>query len=166
METHKETISRYQEAVASGHEARHEEVTARCETVLNSTLAETDVYHEQKGEDFTHLATQYLDGEIAHCEAVLDRLRQARATMAETTSGRELIKGEKLHPSKYERELANPRHARPLIQPSAHYWDSAALRPVTVVAEGVGALWSGFAGGRKDKVVTAADRGSVFGRFW
>ena len=157
---------RYQEASASEHETQQDDVTSRCETVLNSTLAETDVYHTQKGEDFIHLTKQYLDGEIAHHEVVLGQLRRARKIMEDRTHDETLCRGEKLHPSKYERELANPRHARPLLQPSAHYWDSAPLRPVTVVAEGVGALWNGFAGGKKGKVATATDRGSVFGRFW
>lgn len=48
----------------------NEEVAARCETVLNTTMAEFETYHDQKVEDFRGLATEYLDGEIALYEQV------------------------------------------------------------------------------------------------
>lgn len=41
-----------------------EEVAARCETVLNTTMAEFDTYHTQKKEDFERLMKDHLDGEI------------------------------------------------------------------------------------------------------
>ena len=40
-------------------------MAARCETVLNITMAEMDTYHTQKQEDFQALAKEHLDGEIA-----------------------------------------------------------------------------------------------------
>lgn len=48
----------------------HEEMAARCETVLNTTMAEMDTYHTQKVEDFTTLAKEHLDGEIKFYEQV------------------------------------------------------------------------------------------------
>ena len=47
-----------------------EEMAARCETVLNTTMAEMDTYHTQKLEDFQDLAKEHLDGEIALYEQV------------------------------------------------------------------------------------------------
>ena len=44
--------------------------SARCETVLNTTMAEFDTYHAQKGEDFDRLAKEHLDGEIAFHQQV------------------------------------------------------------------------------------------------
>jgi sorting nexin-9/18/33 len=48
----------------------NEEVAARCETVLNTTMAEFETYHGQKVDDFHTLTTEYLDGEIALYEQV------------------------------------------------------------------------------------------------
>ena len=45
-------------------------MAARCETVLNTTMAEMDTYHNQKLEDFQELAKEHLDGEIALYEQV------------------------------------------------------------------------------------------------
>ena len=45
-------------------------MAARCETVLNTTMAEMDTYHTQKLEDFQELTKEYLDGEIALYEQV------------------------------------------------------------------------------------------------
>jgi WASP-binding domain of Sorting nexin protein len=45
-------------------------MAARCETVLNTTMAEMETYHTQKGEDFRMLMTEHLDGEIAFYEQV------------------------------------------------------------------------------------------------
>jgi WASP-binding domain of Sorting nexin protein len=47
-----------------------ESTASRCETVLNTTMAEMDVYHEQKIEDVKMLVGDYLDGEIALYEQV------------------------------------------------------------------------------------------------
>jgi WASP-binding domain of Sorting nexin protein. len=48
-----------------------EDMAARCETVLNTTMAEMETYHTQKGEDFRTLTIEHLDGEIAFYEQVL-----------------------------------------------------------------------------------------------
>ncbi len=46
-------------------------MAARCETVLNTTMAEIETYHTQKQEDFQALTKDHLDGEIALHEQVL-----------------------------------------------------------------------------------------------
>ena len=45
-------------------------IASRCETVLNTTMAEMDVYHEQKLEDVKMVVGDYLDGEIVLYEQV------------------------------------------------------------------------------------------------
>lgn len=45
-------------------------MAARCETVLNTTMAEMETYHTQKGEDFRTLTKEHLDGEIAFYQQV------------------------------------------------------------------------------------------------
>lgn len=45
-------------------------MAARCETVLNTTMAEMDTYHSQKIEDFTTTTKEHLDGEIIFYEQV------------------------------------------------------------------------------------------------
>jgi hypothetical protein len=50
----------------------NEEVALRCETVLNTTMAEIETYHTQKVEDFASLAKEHLDGEIEFYEQVGD----------------------------------------------------------------------------------------------
>ena len=45
-------------------------MAARCETVLNTTMAEIDTYHTQKNEDFKSLTTDILNDEIALYEQV------------------------------------------------------------------------------------------------
>jgi sorting nexin-9/18/33 len=50
----------------------NEEVASRCETVLNTTMAEIETYHTQKVEDFSSLAKEHLDGEIEFYEQVSD----------------------------------------------------------------------------------------------
>ncbi len=52
-------------AELTDHVQEDEEMAARCETVLNITMAEMDTYHTQKVEDFQELAKEHLDGEIA-----------------------------------------------------------------------------------------------------
>jgi WASP-binding domain of Sorting nexin protein len=47
-----------------------DDVSARCETVLNTTMAEFETYHRQKVEDFERFATEHLDGEIEFYEQV------------------------------------------------------------------------------------------------
>ncbi len=51
-----------------------EEVASRCETVLNTTMAEMDIYHTQKVEDFASLAKEHLDGEIEFYEQVKSKV--------------------------------------------------------------------------------------------
>ncbi|KAI0628557.1 PX-domain-containing protein [Trametes polyzona] len=155
IDTHKSTLSRYQDAVREG--AEDEEMAARCETVLNITMAEMDTYHTQKVEDFQEIAKDHLDGEIAFYEQVLTRLRAARRTF-DSPQYDELARGSR-QPSIYERELEHPRlNPPPLPQPCPHVFDSAPMRPVSVaIQEGVGMLLGG---------VGAPARGSVFGKFW
>ena len=62
-------MTRYHEALASTSEA-HEEISARCETVLNTTMAEMGTYHSQKIEDFETLTKEHLDEEIQLYEQV------------------------------------------------------------------------------------------------
>jgi len=45
-------------------------MAARCETVLNTTMAEMETYHSQKLEDFATIAKEHLDGEIKLYEQV------------------------------------------------------------------------------------------------
>lgn len=45
-------------------------MVARCETVLNTTMAEMDIYHTQKSEDLKEITVDHLDGEIAFYEQV------------------------------------------------------------------------------------------------
>ncbi|KAG8880051.1 hypothetical protein FRB97_001202 [Tulasnella sp. 331] len=82
VDTHKSTLSRYTEAAGEYDQMDYQpdpDKAARCETVLNTTMAELDTYHTQKGEDFDKIAMEHLDGEIAFHEQVLARLRAARA---------------------------------------------------------------------------------------
>ncbi|KAH9852382.1 PX-domain-containing protein [Lenzites betulinus] len=156
IDTHTSTLSRYQDSVREG--AEDEDMAARCETVLNITMAEMDTYHTQKVEDFQELAKEHLDGEIAFYEQILTRLRTARRTF-DPPQYDELARTGPRQPSIYERELEHPRlNPPPLPQPCPHVFDSAPMRPVSVaIQEGVGMLLGG---------VTSPARGSVFGKFW
>ena len=145
-------------------------MAARCETVLNTTMAEMETYHTQKDEDFRTLTQEHLDGEIALYEQVttttpvqsitstinqvLSRLKSARRAFYSPQFDQ--LAESPRQPSIYERELDNPRlSAKPLMQPSPHVFDSAPLRPVSVaIQEGVGLFLGPTA------------RGSVFGKFW
>lgn len=64
-------FSRYKEALSIPDKAKAE-LASRCETVLNTTMAEMDIYHTQKVEDFERLAREHLDGEIRLYEQVSD----------------------------------------------------------------------------------------------
>ncbi|KAH9940322.1 PX-domain-containing protein [Amylocystis lapponica] len=155
IDTHKSTLSRYHEAIREGYE--DEEVAARCETVLNTTMAEMGTYHDQKRVDFETITKEHLDGEIALYEQILIRLRTARRTF-DAPQYDELAKSPR-QPSMYERELENPRLTPAhLTQPCPHVFDSAPMRPVSVaIQEGVGMLLGG---------VASPTRASVFGKFW
>ncbi|KAF9467849.1 hypothetical protein BDZ94DRAFT_1155100 [Collybia nuda] len=150
--THKSTLSRYHEATREGR--ADEDMAARCETVLNTTMAEMETYHIQKVEDFNTLTKEHLDGEIAFYEQVLSRLKSTRRNF-EAARFDELGNSPR-QPSMYERELEAPRlSTKPLPQPCPHVFDSAPMRPVSVaIQEGVG-LFLG-----------PSSRGSVFGKFW
>ncbi|KAG6850131.1 hypothetical protein H0H93_000753 [Arthromyces matolae] len=150
--THKETLSRYIEATQAGK--AEEELAARCETVLNLTLAEMETYHTQKIEDFGTFAKEHLDGEIRFYEQILNKLYAARANFDEPAFS--ALADSPRQSSIYERELENPRlNAQPLPQPCPHVFDSAPMRPVSVaIQEGMGMLLGPSA------------RGSVFAKFW
>ncbi|KIM46899.1 hypothetical protein M413DRAFT_440467 [Hebeloma cylindrosporum] len=169
--THKSTLSRYREAVGNGNVAgptyADEDMVGRCETVLNTTMAEMDVYHAQKGEDLKTITVDHLDGEIAFYEQILTRLKAARSTY-DNPKFADLASSPRL-PSIYEKDLsfdssnphphsgANPHLVpKPLPQPCPHVYDSAPMRPVSVaIQEGVGMFLGDGVG-----------RGSVFGKFW
>jgi len=152
IDTHKSTLSRYNEATREGGE--NEEMAARCETVLNTTMAEIETYHTQKLEDFQALTKDYLDGEIEFHEQVLARLKAARR-MFDHPQYDNLSRSPR-QSSIYERELEHPRLAPPpLTQPCPHVFDSAPMRPVSVaIHEGVG------------MILGSQSRASAFGRFW
>ncbi|KAK1235708.1 hypothetical protein PQX77_001079 [Marasmius sp. AFHP31] len=147
--THRSTVTRYREATSDSH--ADEDMAARCETVLNTTMAEMETYHTQKVEDFSTLAKEHLDGEIELYEQILTRLRAARSSFDPPQL--EELSTSPRQPSIFERELEHPRlTAEPLLQPCPHVFDSAPMRPVSVaIQEGVGIL---------------TGRGSVFGKFW
>lgn len=132
-----------------------EQVAARCETVLNTTMAEIEIYHKQKLEDFANIAKEHLDGEIGFYEQVLMRLRTARRTLDAPVYDR-LSTGAR-QPSIYERELERPRlEPDPLPQPCPHVYDSSPMRPVShAIQKGMSLLVSSKTG-----------RASVFGAFW
>ncbi|KAG1753610.1 uncharacterized protein EDB91DRAFT_1044009 [Suillus paluster] len=162
IETHQSTVSRYKDALKSG-EVRclffsNDEMTARCETVLNITMAEMDTYHDQKVEDFCTITKDHLDGEIGFYEQVLHRLKAARRTF-DTPRFDELSKSPR-QPSRHERDLEAPKlNPPPLPQPCPHIYDSAPMRPVsTAIQEGIGALLG--------KSQPGIRSGSVFGRMW
>ncbi|TFK82332.1 PX-domain-containing protein [Polyporus arcularius HHB13444] len=152
VDTHRSTLSRYHDSIREGGE--DEDTAARCETVLNTTMAEMDTYHTQKVEDFQELAKEHLDGEIALYEQILNRLRTARKAFDQSQYD-ELGRNPR-QASIYERELEHPRlNPAPLSQPCPHVFDSAPMRPVSVaIQEGVGML------------LGAPGRASVFGKFW
>ena len=166
-------MDRYHEALASNSEA-HEEISARCETVLNTTMAEMETYHSQKVEDFETLTKEHLDGEIQLYEQVrrvvyhasteggrlpsrlveiLSKLKSARGNFDEPLYGS--LAQTPRQPSIFERELEYPRLTNPLLtQPTPHAFDSAPMRPVSVaIQEGVGLFLN-------------APRSTVFGKFW
>ncbi|KAF8270474.1 hypothetical protein EI94DRAFT_1777873 [Lactarius quietus] len=156
VDTHRNALSRYTEATEGPQP--NEEIASRCETVLNTTIAEMETYHTQKAEDFAEIAKEHLDGEIEFYEQVLNRLRTARRTFEPPIYPR-LVSARQ--PSIYERELERPRlNPDPLPQPCPHVFDSTPMRPVShAIQEGVGLLL-----GSATNVVTG--RGSMFGKFW
>ncbi|KAK7462902.1 hypothetical protein VKT23_007481 [Stygiomarasmius scandens] len=182
--THRSTLTRYRD-IDAGADARDEEMAARCETVLNTTMAEMETYHSQKLEDFATIAKEHLDGEIKLYDQILVRLRSARRAFdqpsssaaespsspsqsrihdsASSASLASLSPGPR-QPSIYERELENPRlTADPLPQPTPHVFDSTPMRGVgSVVGRPVSVAVGSLLGSGG-----TAGRGSVFGNlFW
>ncbi|KAF5369089.1 hypothetical protein D9758_002873 [Tetrapyrgos nigripes] len=182
--THRSTLTRYRD-IDAGVDARDAEMAARCETVLNTTMAEMETYHAQKLEDFSLLTKEHLDGEIQLYEQILLRLRSARkafdpptepteSPVSSTSPGPSLrhdsisttnpLPPGPRQPSIYERELENPRlGADPLPQPTPHVFDSTPIRGVSSV---VGRPVSVAVGSLLGTGGTSG-RGSVFGNlFW
>jgi len=157
VDTHRNAQSRYTEATEGPNP--NEEIASRCETVLNTTIAEMETYHTQKADDFASIAKEHLDGEIEFYEQVLNRLRTARRTFEPPIYPR-LVSASR-QPSIYERDLERPRlNPDPLPQPCPHVFDSTPMRPVShAIQEGVGLLL-----GSATNVVTG--RSSMFGKFW
>ena len=152
-------------------------------------MAEMDIYHTQKVEDFASLAKEHLDGEIELYEQVnlrishqslykyvkttqktktktqvLLRLRTARRAFEQQQQqpmSPHLSSDGTHKPSIYERDLEQPRlNPDPLPQPCPHVWDATPMRPVShAIQEGVGLLLGTAAN-------AVSGRGSVFGRFW
>ncbi|KAF7360444.1 Sorting nexin lst-4 [Mycena venus] len=108
--THRSTLSRYSQATATDKQT-DSEMAGRCETVLNTTMAEMETYHTQKNEDFSALTKEHLDGEIAFYEQVLHRLRGARRGFDEPQFTQ--LGAESRQASIYERELEHPRLTAP-----------------------------------------------------
>lgn len=149
-------------------------------------MAEFDLYHSQKKEDFEQLTTRYLDGEIAFYEKVTHSRpncmillpEQAKQVIARLKSARQLFDAQPhvleltmpgpRRPSIYERELSDLRlTASPLPQPSPHVYDLNPMRPVSAAIGGVSMLF-GADGGRVSfgSAPTATDRTSLFNRLW
>jgi sorting nexin-9/18/33 len=86
VETHRAALSRYNDATREGFVSfdhvktfwlstaefsqTDEDMAARCETVLNTTMAEMETYHSQKAEDFATMTKEHLDGEIIFYQQV------------------------------------------------------------------------------------------------
>ncbi|KAJ3766532.1 hypothetical protein FB446DRAFT_849637 [Lentinula raphanica] len=170
ISTHRSTLKRYREAGQENLTDSKEDLAARCdrcETVLNTTMAEMETYHSQKVEDFETLAKDHLDGEIALYEQILIRLKAARRSFDTTTMPGAVSSSSSLaspssplpmhhnhilpsrppsprKPSIYERELDAPRLTpAPLPQPCPHVFDSTPMRPVSVA---IGSAVSGLLG--------------------
>ena len=154
IQTHRSTLTRYKDSTSNGR--TDDELASRCETVLNTTMAEMETYHTQKIEDFSTLTKEHLDGEIHLYQQILSRLQLARNSF-DPPQFDHLGSGAR-QPSMYERELEHPRLTpEPLSQPCPHVYDSAPMRPVSVaIQEGVGMLLGG----------SGQNRASVFGKFW
>lgn len=177
IDTHKSTLSRYKSIIKNAEPM--DEVSGRCETVLNTTMSEFSTYHSQKQEDFERLTLELLNGEIELYTGILERLQAAKASfysphweeLSHSCSGAR-------QPSRLERDLSavDPRTGRvaltgrngargrgeePLVEPAPHVWDSAPMRPVSAaIQEGVGMLFGG------SSVASLYGRTSVFGKFW
>jgi len=135
-----------------------EHIASRCETVLNTTMAEMDFYHQQKTSDIKTIVTEHLEGEIALYEQILARLKNARRGL--TPEGLSGFDDQPRVPGLYERDLGafSGLNERELEMPCPHVYDAAPMRPVGVaIQEGVGMFLG--SGGEEQT------RGSGF-RFW
>ncbi|EJC97781.1 uncharacterized protein FOMMEDRAFT_149578 [Fomitiporia mediterranea MF3/22] len=144
---------------------------ARCETVLNTTLAEMDEYHSTKRDTFEQITKMHLDNEIAFYEQLLTRLHTTRALFSAPSSELELTMPGPRVMSVYERELGEMRVAEPLTAPAPHVLDGTGMRPVSKAIQGLLGLTtgSGLGVGQGMSVNDGGDgegRGSVFGRLW
>jgi sorting nexin-9/18/33 len=181
IDTHKSTLSRYKSALKANGDM--DEITGRCETVLNTTMSEFSTYHSQKQEDFERITLEHLNGEIELYSSILERLQAAKAAFyTPEWEGLSAAQSGPRQPSRYERDLpkVDPRtgtldlgrEAGPstgprrlvrdaLIEPAPHVWDSAPMRPVSAaIQEGVGMLFG------SPSVPSLYGRGSVFGKLW
>ncbi|KAL5499175.1 hypothetical protein ACEPAH_1693 [Sanghuangporus vaninii] len=209
LDIHRQTLERYKEAsesiqelsrpnVQKNDEANETEaihassgeeedsVAARCETVLNTTLAEFDAYHTAKRDDFERVVTSHLDGEIAFYEKVLTRLRTTRALFDTSPTELDLFMPGARQPSIYERTShIGQFHSstEPLTQPAPHVLDSgrrATMRPVSDAIQGLLGIAAGSSGSKftvndvKEGAEGAPSEGqpgangggSVFSRLW
>src|SRR5690349_15389581 len=107
-----------------------EHIASRCETVLNTTMAEMDFYHQQKTSDITGIMIEHLDGEIALYEQILTRLKNARKGL--TPDGLSRLDDRPRVPGLYERDLGaiSGLGGRELEMPCPHVYDAAPMRPV------------------------------------
>lgn len=164
LETHRTTLTRYQEATCDawadgdeqdkdkigrgGDSVRPEEaekIAARCETVLNVTLSEMDRLHDERVQDYHALGRSLLDGEIELYESILEQLKAARLHYNEEYYERETD----FHvlASRYQADLGKPKKpSAPLLMPSAAQAASGGLKG------GVGLLISQATGGRLEGV--------------
>ena len=140
LETHRATLAKYRQAtgepdplatdseadgsgisestVPQMSEREAEKVAARCETVLNVTLAEIDRAHDERVQDYYAMGRSFLDDEIELYEGVLETLRAARAHYDPRYYDCE--PGVHLLPSRFQGDLSRPKkQARPLAMPSA-----------------------------------------------
>ncbi|KAL5523195.1 hypothetical protein ACEPAF_1462 [Sanghuangporus sanghuang] len=209
LDIHRQTLERYKEASESTEELsrpdvrkndeaneaeaihassgeEEDSVAARCETVLNTTLAEFDAYHTAKRDDFERIVTSHLDGEIAFYEKVLMRLRTTRALFDTSPTELDLLMPGARQSSIYERTShVSQFHSstEPLTQPAPHVLDSgrrATMRPVSNAIQGLLGIAAGSSGskfmvnGVKDGAEGASSEGqpgengsgSVFSRLW
>ncbi|KAF9445810.1 PX-domain-containing protein [Macrolepiota fuliginosa MF-IS2] len=122
--THKSTLSRYKDALNESDDNKAKaDLASRCETVLNTTMAEMDIYHSQKVEDFERLTREHLDGEIRVYEQILTRLRSARATLTPPTYN--ALSDTPITPSLYTRDLfPSPSPSQP---PSSYPFHTSIL---------------------------------------
>ncbi|KAI5123253.1 hypothetical protein M0805_001342 [Coniferiporia weirii] len=187
LDIHNATLSRYKEASTPANpsddtqkgDLPEDDVATRCETVLNTTMAEFEVYHAQKQDDFARITKAHLDAEIAFHEKVLARLRTTRTLFDASPTELALTMPGARVPSVFERDLVEPApRPRPLPRPCPHVLDRASMRPVGSMLQGSVGLLLGLNGdgigvggvsrkdGDGDGAGEADGRGSTFGRFW